>query len=259
MRPRGRSWASSAKRQTAIFKGSFGSPALSPNIPSLMLAATTATQGWSSRAVEVAFGEQVAIFRTAARKSKLGRAAFDLPTGQSFIISDTVDVELIDTDQWLVSCDAAALETGANIAILGNEIVQFRDAVPIGPGRFRLSGLVRGLDDTETGDHKAGEWFLLIERDALRLIDVPPWSVGSQATARLVQAGPNAPTAQTMVGPEVLRPLRGSAVFLEGVQVVGARLPAIASPASGSTVDSEARSTLDAVLTALRSHGLIEI
>jgi len=128
-------------------------------------------------------------------------------------------------------------------------------------GRFRLGGLVRGLDGTEgaIGAHNAGEWLVLIEHDALRLIDVPAWSVGSQVTARLVQPEANPPTAQATVGPEVLRPLRGTAVFLDGVKVVGPRLPAIALPADGSTVDSEARSTLDAVLSALRSHGLIEI
>jgi hypothetical protein len=236
-------------------------PSLSPNTPSLMLAATTATPGWRSRAVEVTFGDQVSVLRTASRKSKLGRAAYDLPPGQAYTISDTVEVELVDADQWLVSCDDVALASGANLAFLGNEIIQFRDALPIGPGRFRLGGLVRGLDGTEgaTGAHNAGEWFALIERDALCLIDVPAWSVGSQVTATVVQPGPNPPTAQTTVGPEVLRPLRGSAVFLDGVQVVGARLPPIALPADGSTVDSEARSTLESVLAALRSHGLIEI
>ena len=48
-----------------------------------------------------------------------------------------------------------------------------------------------------------------------------------------------------------------SRVTIGGQQVVGARAAAIAAPAGGSTVDGEARSALNAVLAALRGHGLI--
>lgn len=46
-------------------------------------------------------------------------------------------------------------------------------------------------------------------------------------------------------------------VTVGGEQVVGARSPAIAAPAGGGIVDTEARTTLAAVLAALRDHGLI--
>ena len=52
--------------------------------------------------------------------------------------------------------------------------------------------------------------------------------------------------------------LRGDQLLIAGEQVVGARGGAIAGPSGGSTVDAEARATLDQVLTALRTHGLIE-
>ena len=45
---------------------------------------------------------------------------------------------------------------------------------------------------------------------------------------------------------------------VQGQQVVGPRQPAIADPAGGSTIDTEARAAIGAVLAALRSHGLIE-
>jgi hypothetical protein len=41
--------------------------------------------------------------------------------------------------------------------------------------------------------------------------------------------------------------------------VVGASAAAIASPSSGSVVDAEARGAIDAILGALRQHGLIQI
>jgi len=40
-------------------------------------------------------------------------------------------------------------------------------------------------------------------------------------------------------------------------QVVGAQQPAIAAPATGAVVDTEARATLASVLDVLRTHGLI--
>jgi hypothetical protein len=52
--------------------------------------------------------------------------------------------------------------------------------------------------------------------------------------------------------------LRGASLVVGGQQVVGSRTAAIASPAGGSTVDSEARGTIEDMLAALRHHGLID-
>jgi len=51
--------------------------------------------------------------------------------------------------------------------------------------------------------------------------------------------------------------LRGSLVVIDGDQVVGGRAGAIASPVGGTTIDEEARATIDLILAALRHHGLI--
>lgn len=51
--------------------------------------------------------------------------------------------------------------------------------------------------------------------------------------------------------------IRASRLLVEGEQVVGPRSAAISDPAGGSTVDAEARFTLQQVLSALRQHGLI--
>lgn len=49
----------------------------------------------------------------------------------------------------------------------------------------------------------------------------------------------------------------GTRLVLAGRSVVGAQQPAIAAPASGATIDAEARTAIGAVLSALRAHGLI--
>lgn len=51
--------------------------------------------------------------------------------------------------------------------------------------------------------------------------------------------------------------LRCDRVLVGGNQVIGARQPAIADPAGGTTIDGEARGAIAAILSAMRGHGLI--
>jgi hypothetical protein len=50
---------------------------------------------------------------------------------------------------------------------------------------------------------------------------------------------------------------RAASLVIDGQQVVGGRAAALDSPAGGAVVDVEARSAIDAILTAMRHHGLI--
>ena len=51
---------------------------------------------------------------------------------------------------------------------------------------------------------------------------------------------------------------RAAKVVIAGQQVVGGRLAAISSSSGGTVIDTQARSTLDQILAAMRQHGLIE-
>ena len=52
--------------------------------------------------------------------------------------------------------------------------------------------------------------------------------------------------------------LTATQLVIDGEQVVGAREAAIDEPDGGSVVDIEARGAIDAILAALRAHGLID-
>lgn len=52
-------------------------------------------------------------------------------------------------------------------------------------------------------------------------------------------------------------PLRSDALYLDDVKVIGTRQSAIANASGGSTIDTEARAAINAILAALRNHGLI--
>lgn len=53
--------------------------------------------------------------------------------------------------------------------------------------------------------------------------------------------------------------VRGSSLSIDGQQVVGSRAAGIPTPSGGTTIDSEARSAIAAILAALGQHGLIEL
>lgn len=156
--------------------------------PTLLVAASTPTRGWKACAIDVGHSGGLITVGPARRKSILGHALNSLAAGDPYLIdtAHSVDIELIDADQWLVSCDDDALAAGANLGALGSELLQFGAVTAIGSGRFRLERLLRGRGGTEwaTESHNAGEPFVLIERDAVRPLTVPLSAFGSQVTAR---------------------------------------------------------------------------
>jgi len=176
--------------------------------PTLILAASSPSPGWKSSGAEIVAGAQTSMTRTALRKSALGRTLGVLAAGEPYLVDDisSVEVELIDADQWLMSCDDDALVNGSNLAAIGGELIQFGEAVPVGPARFRLSRLLRGRTGTEwaAGGHSIGEAFVLIEADAVRPLELPDWAVGSQISARIPGGATEAATITATA--ESLRP-----------------------------------------------------
>jgi hypothetical protein len=126
-------------------------------------------------------------------------------------LGSSVEVELVDRSQWLVSCDDEALANGANMAIIGDEVIQFGEAVSTGPGRFRLGRLLRGRAGTEWAaeGHATGENFLLVEGSTVRAVALPPWMSGATVTASVAagdEAGPSLAAATRSLRP--LAPVR---------------------------------------------------
>jgi hypothetical protein len=102
---------------------------------------------------------------------------------------NSVEVELAHAAMLLDDADTAALDAGANLAMLGDELIQFAHAQSLGEGRWRLSGLWRGRRGTEyaIGTQSAGDRFVLLDAEALLLVDLPAATLGG--TARLLAEG----------------------------------------------------------------------
>ena len=96
-------------------------------------------------------------------------------------------VRLAHEGMALLDADDASLDRGANLAIAGDELVQFGRAEPLGANRWRVSRLLRGRRGTEwaMGAQGPGDRFVVIEAGAVRDVAVPPGS----STARVLASG----------------------------------------------------------------------
>jgi hypothetical protein len=232
-----------------------GSSSLNPTVH---LAATAAASGWKRLPTQITCAGFSIGSRTAYRKAVMGHAVTALTEFAEFPSIDTsgsVEVEIIDPSQWLLSCDDEALDAGANLALIGDELIQFGNAEPIGPARFRLTRFLRGrfATDWAINSHVSGELFLVIDPSALQPIRLPPSTRDATVTAS-VQLADGLVSASRLVDGRSLP----NGLFVQGEQVVGSRAAPIVDPAGGSVIDSEARSSLTQILGALRAHGLIE-
>jgi hypothetical protein len=116
-------------------------------------------------------GETYNEFGAILGESTIGHANTVLPThGRDNIdLSNTVTVTLYGVGDTLESVTSAALLEGANFAMLGAEVIQFRDAQLVDVNRYVLSHLVRGAFGTEwaTGTHAINEKFTLLNESTM--------------------------------------------------------------------------------------------
>ena len=83
-------------------------------------------------------------------------------SGHIFDETNTIDVVIYNGT--LSSATELAVLNGANVAVIGNEIIQFKNAELIATNTYRLSGLLRGQKGTENEipNHFADERFVMV-------------------------------------------------------------------------------------------------
>jgi Putative phage tail protein len=181
--------------------------------PRIVVAAAGASAGWRNAALLTSIDGGASWQEAGATASPavIGSALGVLGAGTAQLIdaANSVDVELLGAHMELGGADAGGLDAMRNLAMLGDELIQFRSAVPLGQNRYRLSGLYRGRRGTEwaMAGHSAGERFVLIDGDTLAPLAVAP----SAMVVRVMAVGigdPDAPPEQALatVG-QAIRPL----------------------------------------------------
>jgi hypothetical protein len=200
-------------------------------MPRISVMATGLEPGWRGAALLYSLddGDSWASAGALALPSILG--GVEEPPGVGAVTLEdrchAVVVLLARDDMTLEDADAAGLAQGRNVAIVGEEMIQFGRAEPLGGRRWRLSDLRRGVRGTEWAmtRHREGEAFALVDRDAVVTIDVPVDAIGR--TMRLMATGVGdidgpAAAIATVSGTSVLppSPVRLAMTVVRGERVV---------------------------------------
>lgn len=147
----------------------FDVPALdtiAASAPRLLVAAAGDNDGWRGADIwirPIAGAEPISagFVRPAAA---LGATAAVIAAGSPYLFDDECEaiVELVNPSMTLESKSDLQVLSGANLAMLGRELVQFGAAELIAPARWRLSRLLRARGGTESAAHDIAAPFVLL-------------------------------------------------------------------------------------------------
>lgn len=200
-----------------------GNPAT--QIPLVLAAAGSNGGGWSGASLFVDQGDGALqpLGATGRTGAVIGMAETVLPPASPLLLDrgGTVIIALANPAQTLSNATLMQASAGANRALLGEELIQFQLAEPLGAGRWRLSRLWRGRGGTEhrVASHAANEAFVLLDGSATIL---DPASLGPAQLARVAAIGladpapVESPVLLAGIGWRPLTPVHGSATFQPG-------------------------------------------
>ena len=161
--------------------------------PRLTVAAGGSGAGWRQAALlySIDDGASWVTAGATAAPATMGRIAV-VAAARGALLCDAAgvfEVVLARPDMLLADADDAGLDAGRNLALAGDELIQFGRADPVGAGRWRLTRLWRGRRGTEAaiGTQAPGDAFVLIEADAMRTSDLPVAAIGQ--TVRVLASG----------------------------------------------------------------------
>jgi hypothetical protein len=175
------------------------------------LFAAASNQGkWKPIPIELWLGLEPMAGQVLGRRAVLGSTTTHLDARSPLTLDElsSVTVKLVNSGHVLLNASADAMSAGANLAMIGDELIQFGRAEQLEPGLFRLSRMLRGRRGTEWASttHNPGERFCLFNLAALAVLDLPAGTTG--AALKAVSHG----IADAAPLPEALRPVSGEAM-----------------------------------------------
>lgn len=164
-----------------------------PDVVAPFAAASSESASWSGAALycDTGDGQLLPLGPSGRTRSIIGTAQQALPTTSPHLVDRTssLTVSLLDPAMLLNSATSRQLAMGANLALIGEELVQFARATSLGQGTWLLEGLLRGRGGTEAAitSHQPNESFALLDGKA-RPLD--PAIAGTNDDRSIVAIGP---------------------------------------------------------------------
>jgi hypothetical protein len=168
-----------------------------PNDPNdkamVRVAASGKTDGWRGTIIYRSDdgGSNYARWLDSTLVATIGNAVTVLSNGPTTVFDEIGNVTIVIAGmETLSNATELAVLNGSNLALLGDEMIQFKTATLIEPGKYQLSGLLRGRLGTEfaTATHVAGERFVLMDQSLVKDTFVPSM-IGLSRTYKPVTIG----------------------------------------------------------------------
>ena len=182
--------------------------------PRISIAAAGEGDGWRSAPIAYSIddGASWTDAGTTAAAAIIGTLETIPPVAPSglFDRAGSLIVRMATDGATLADADAAAIDRGVNLALAGEELLQFGEAVPLGGDRWLLSQLSRGRRGTEAaiGTQAPGDPFVLLTADRIRTIDLPLARTGGAVRVMATGIGDGDGVVETTVlnGRSILPP-----------------------------------------------------
>lgn len=145
---------------------------------------------------EVARGEplsevQLSQLNVEVARPGIPEAKPGLPSWMVFDKDHTIDIRMFTGTPPTTAVNDLAVLNGANVALLGKEIIQWVNSTDLGDNIFRLSRLLRGRLGTELfmNSHVSGETFVILDTDSVRRVVQNTNDTNVQRFFRILGAG----------------------------------------------------------------------
>lgn len=171
------------------------------------VAVSSETQDWRGAVVELSNdgGANWIDSDSTTANAIMGSLAAPLPAHTHWYRDDvnTLTVELLREDMELIPATMTEMLNRANLAIIGDELINFSDADQVGPATWELRGLLRGRKGTTAASHSAGERFVLLDSFGVTFVPAELFELGRALTFRVTsfgaEPGPDSTTI-TLIG-----------------------------------------------------------
>ena len=139
----------------------------------LRFAACGVSPGWQGAAVVRELGEDDETILTLDRAATLGTCTSVLADGARDVFDRVNSLDVLLMGEQIVSgISELSVLNGANVALVGNEIIQFASVTALADRHYRLSNLLRGRLGTEhaMATHGEAERFVLLDQAVRPLV-----------------------------------------------------------------------------------------
>lgn len=173
-----------------------------PTTPIVGIFAGGTAPGWRRAALSIQRGDAETDIGSTAEPAKIGTAINALADHSPWLPdnSSALLVQMLHAGMELPVGRGSALHSDAPAFWLAGEYIRYGHADCLGPGRYRITGMVRGCFGSEAAisGHAVGDGFVLLETDTAKTIDPALLAIGEGLMVHALGVGDIAPASATV-------------------------------------------------------------